>query len=82
MNYSLKDYIIFFIILTVAGLLYDRYKLKTQLDEELQQYDMIQKFLLNESSLARSKKPIIWVHLGFYKNSRNWPSFFSRYKSL
>lgn len=78
MKYSLKEYIIFFIILTVAGLLYDRYKLKSQLDEELQQYDMIQKFLLNDSSLARSKKPIIWIHLGFYKNSRYWSSFFSR----
>ncbi len=39
---------------------------------------MIQKFLLNDSSLARSKKPIIWIHLGFYKNSRSWSSFFSR----
>ena len=39
---------------------------------------MIQKFLLNDSSLARSKKPIIWIHLEFEKNSRLWSSFFSR----
>ena len=78
MKKSTINYITMFIILTVAGLLYDRYKLKTKKDEELEQYEMIQKYLLNDSSLARSDKPIIWIHLEFMKNSRLWSSFYSR----
>ena len=78
MKKSTQNYIFMFMILTVAGILYDRYKLKTEKDEELEQYNMIQKFLLNDSSLARSDKPIIWIHLEFMKNSRLWSSFYSR----
>ena len=52
-------------------------KLKNETDEQLEQYNMIQKFLLNDSSLARSDKPIIWIHLEFMKNSRLWSSFYS-----
>ena len=78
MKKSTQNYIFMFMILTVAGLLYDRYKLKNEKDEQLEQYNMIQKFLLNDSSLARSDKPIIWIHLEFMKNSRLWSSFYSR----
>ena len=78
MKTSTQNYITMFIILTVAGFLYDRYKLKTQQDEQADQYQMIQKYLLNDSSLARSNKPIIWIHLEFMKNSRLWSSFYSR----
>ena len=78
MKKSTQNYIMIFIILTVSGLLYDRYKLKTHQDEEMEKYDMIQKYLLNDSSLARSNKPIIWIHLEFMKNSRFWSSFYSR----
>ena len=35
MKKSTINYITMFIILTVAGLLYDRYKLKTKMDEEV-----------------------------------------------
>ena len=78
MKKSTQNYIFMFMILTASGLLYDRYKLKTEKDEELEQYNMIQNFLLNDSSLARSNKPIIWIHLEFMKNSRLWSSFYSR----
>ena len=78
MKKSTQNYITMFIILTVAGFLYDRYKLKTEHDEQKEQYKMIEKYLLNDSSLARSNKPIIWIHLEFMKNSRLWSSFYSR----
>ena len=68
MKYSLKEYI-FFYNFNSSWSIYDRYKLKSQLDEELQQYDMIQKFLLNDSSLARSKTDYL-DSFRFYKNSR------------
>jgi hypothetical protein len=45
-------------------------------------YNEIRKYLLNdsfnESALAKSKKPILWIHIPYEYNSRNWSSFGSR----
>jgi hypothetical protein len=41
-------------------------------------YDAIKKYLLNESDLAKSKKPIMWIHVPYEYNSRSWSSFGSR----
>ena len=41
-------------------------------------YDQIRKYLLTESSLAKSKKPILWIHVPYEYNSRSWSSFGSR----
>lgn len=38
----------------------------------------IRNYLLNESSLAKAKKPILWIHVPYEYNSRNWLSFGSR----
>ena len=40
-------YISVIIILTVLGVLYEKYKLKFMPDEELRKYDLIKKYLLN-----------------------------------
>ena len=76
MNYI--NYIASFIILIVIGMGYDRYKEKFDLDDETKQYEMIKKYLLNDSTLANSKKPLLWVHMNYTKNSRWWQSFYSR----
>ena len=70
-------YISAFVILTAAGMLYDRYKKKYGLDIELNNKEKIQKFLLNDDSLINGK-PILWIHNDYEINSRNWASFNSR----
>ena len=40
--------------------------------------EIMQQVLINETQLAKTHKPILWVHLPFEKNSRNWDSFYSR----
>ena len=65
-------------VLMVIGILYDKYKRKEDANDRLSDYDMIQKYLLNDASLASSKKPILWIHVEFEKNARNWDSFGSR----
>ena len=75
---SYTRYFILFIILTVIGVFYEKYKDKTEMDEQLEQYDIVKKYLLNESSLANSKKPILWVHITYDVNARWWPHFSSR----
>ena len=72
------NYIMYFIALTATGMLYDRYNRKFNNFDEVKQYDLIKKYLLNESSLASSKKPILWIHSKYDVNARNWESFYSR----
>ena len=73
----IKLFVAYGILMTI-GVLYDKYKRKEEVTERLSDFDMIQKYLLNDASLATSKKPILWVHVEFEKNARNWSSFGSR----
>ena len=66
-----------FILLTAIGILYKRYEAKYFPDEELDKYNLVRKYLLNESESMTGKGNI----MDSYKheiNSRNWPSFGSR----
>jgi len=58
--------------------IYSQYKGREYDTEQMHTYDKVKKYLLTESSLARSKKPLIWIHLEYEKNARWWPSFGSR----
>jgi hypothetical protein len=62
----------------VLGLLYNKYKSSEENDEQMKSYNVVKKYLLNDSSLAQNKKPIIWVHIVYETNARWWPSFGSR----
>ena len=46
--------------------------------QEEANYLVLEKYLLEDSSLAKSKKPIIWIHIDFQENARNWVDFSSR----
>ncbi len=77
--FPLTNYIILFIILMVVGFLYRRYEDKLMREENIDNYDAIRKYLLNDTEdLATSKKPIMWIHIPYEYNSRNWISFGSR----
>jgi hypothetical protein len=70
-------YVSVIIILTVLGVLYEKYKLKFMPDEELEKYDLIKKYLLNGDE-DLGGKPILWIHTTHEVNARNWSSFYSR----
>jgi hypothetical protein len=72
------NYIFTLIILVGVGMLYDKYKIKNKIDEDVNNYELIKKYLLNDSSLANAKKPVLWVHIDYEDNARNWYSFGSR----
>ena len=69
--------IIYFIVLTSIGMLYDRYIKKFFPDEELNKYNLERKYLLNETDSVLGK-PLLWIHTTHNINSRKWPSFYSR----
>jgi hypothetical protein len=76
--FSIKNYIILFVILIVLGFLYKRFEDKRLREEGINDYDSIQKYLLNDTTLGKTKKPILWIHVPYEYNSRNWLSFGSR----
>jgi len=47
-------------------------------EENQDNYDAIQKYLLDDIHLGKSKKPILWIHVPYEYNSRKWLSFGSR----
>ena len=73
----IKLFVAYGVLMTI-GVLYDKYKRKEETSDRSSDYDMIQKYLLNDASLASSKKPILWIHVDIEKNARNWDSFGSR----
>jgi hypothetical protein len=66
-------------VLIISMVLYGRHADK-QHRENAKHHDCsaIRKYLLNETALAKTKKPILWVHIPYEYNSRNWDSFGSR----
>lgn len=72
-------------LLLLVGYLYDKYKTNLNKDKQFEDFEIVQKYLLGESKeiseLRNSSKPILWIHINYEKNSRNWESFFSRSNS-
>jgi hypothetical protein len=75
---SYTNLFILFFILIVVGFLYRRFEDKQRKEESSDIYESIQKYLLDDDTLAKSKKPIMWLHVPYEYNSRNWLNFGSR----
>ena len=75
---SLTNLFILFLILIVLGFLYRRFEDKRMKEENRDNYEAIQKYLLDDVTLGKSKKPILWIHVPYEYNSRKWLSFGSR----
>ena len=73
-----ESYIFILIICFVIMLLLSMYKQKLEKEGELDEILLIKKYLYNESTLANSKKPLLWIHIDFDINARWWQSFNSR----
>jgi hypothetical protein len=59
-------------------ILYKRFEYKQSIEENTYNHEAIQNYLLDETTLAKSKKPILWIHVPYEYNSRRWLSFGSR----
>ena len=75
---SFTNLFILFFILIVLGILYKRFEDKLMREENEYNSEAIQKYLLDGVTLAKSKKPILWIHVPYEYNSRKWLSFGSR----
>jgi hypothetical protein len=66
------NYVVLFVIIISLGILYQKYLEKQARTTTFDSYDEIQKYLLKDSNLDKSKKPILWIHIPHEYNSRNW----------
>jgi len=73
---KIVNYVLIFIAVTAIGMLYDKYSRKFYPDEELDKYNLVKKYLLNEDE--DTDKPFLWIHTTHEINARNWLSFSSR----
>ena len=79
-----KEFTNLLLLIIVAfgiGFLYRRYEDKKMREDSDEDYQLIQKYLLNDDNLDdfnKSKKPILWIHINYEYNSRDWLSFGSR----
>jgi hypothetical protein len=74
------NYVFAVLILIALGIMYQKYLEKKALSPNMvyDNYDDVRKYLLDEHSLTESKKPILWIHVPYEYNARNWLSFGSR----
>ena len=79
-SFPIMNYVILLIIFIVLGILYKIYENKRVSIENNDNNKAIQDYLLDDVTLAKSKKPILWIHIPYEYNSRNWLSFGSRRK--
>ena len=77
-SFSIVNYVILFVTLIVVGIFYRWWEDKRIREENKDNFDAIQKYLLDDVTLAKSKKPILWIHVPHEYNSRKWLSFGSR----
>lgn len=75
---NLQNLFILFFILIVLCFLYRKFEDKRLREESKDNYEAIQKYLLDDVTLGKSKKPILWIHVPYEYNSRKWLSFGSR----
>jgi hypothetical protein len=79
--FSVQNYLILFAVLIALTFLYKRMEDKRIKSEDYENYQLIQQFLLNDTDgadLGKIKKPILWIHVPYEYNARNWLSFGSR----
>ena len=74
---NLNLFILFFILI-VVGILYKKFDEKCNAEENAENYQIIQDYLLDPVTLEKTKKPILWIYVPHEYNARNWLNFGSR----
>lgn len=79
MQKNILNFILIVVGTLVLLFLYRRMQMKNGLMRGPEQYKSVQQLLQEQrDDLAKSKKPILWVHIPYEYNARNWKSFGSR----
>ena len=73
------NFVLLSIFIIALGILYQKYLDKKMQSFDANDYSDIQKYLLKDTRyLLESDKPILWIHIPYEYNSRDWLDFGSR----
>tara|TARA_B100000902_G_scaffold396193_1_gene456573 strand:+ start:3729 stop:4721 length:993 start_codon:yes stop_codon:yes gene_type:complete len=81
---KLQEITVTILMLLAVGYVYKNYRTRMDFEEQKNDINLIKKYLIDENDevnirhLGSIKKPIIWLHIEYNYNSRNWCSFGSR----
>lgn len=78
LNLDLTNLSLIIILLVFFVILYKKYQEKNSYFDEAETYKTLNNYLLEQSDLEKSKKPILWIHVPYEYNSRKWINFGSR----
>ena len=73
-----KKQIILILLLLTIGYMYSNYNKKVSNKVEIEERDLIQKFLASDVNKMDRKKPFLWIHIEYDINERHWLNFGSR----
>ena len=71
-------YVFMLVMLVLVGSMHDKILGYERITTDENHFALVKKYLLNDSSLARSNLPILWIHVEGEINARWWESFYSR----
>lgn len=82
-KFDLTNIAITIILLFGVGLIYNKFKSSMDNIEKNNDLNLVKQYLLGDNQitiedLGKIKKPIIWIHIEYNYNSRNWCNFGSR----
>jgi hypothetical protein len=72
---NISHYVVAGATILVASYFLNKYKQNFETHDE---YDLIKKYLLNESPLYGYNRPKLWIHTKYEVNARKWKDFYSR----
>jgi hypothetical protein len=73
---GIGKYIFMFGLIVLAS--YFGGKIKESVENNNDEYDLIKRYILNDSPLYGNNKPKIWIHTTYDVNARKWRDFYSR----
>jgi len=73
-----KNYLFPMALILIANSFSKEIKQYFKPSEDISDYELVRKYLLNDFPLYGKKRPIIWIHSEYEVNSRKWNSFQSR----
>jgi len=68
-------YAVILTVLAVTGYIGSQIKQKYATSDPEKEYELVRKYLLNDSPLYGNNKPKLWIHSKYEVNARNWQSF-------
>jgi hypothetical protein len=75
---SKNIYTYLFGAIVIIGVGYFSNKIKNTFENRDDEYDIIRKYLLNDSPRYGFDRPKIWIHSKYEINARKWKDFYSR----